>query len=394
MTGKIRIRFAGKTAALALVLLCLCSYVSTPLPAEMRENIDHSELFAIGDSPIIKGNSAVAKKKAISRALMKGVEDYIIYRLGSQAVIDNFDRITREIIPDAKEEIENFHILAEDRIGRKYKVFVKLRVNEEAIEKRLREVSLVFTKGPQVKVLFLVSETRAGIPSYWWKDAEAFSSLTPTELAFHKAFQDRGLNPVNRTMSQPETEYFSVLTSPDPQEEDALKWGRFFSADVVVYGKSEIDDQEEVSISLKVLDVNHAVRVCRESHVERIKQSKKDTENIIETLQRVASRLAATLCRCVRETADQSGGIHSIEITLAGMNGYKQFRIFRDFLRKDVIGVKAVVPSRINADSVSVTVEFKGDRNGFIPRVLNHSRLPFPLRLSQAEEGKVVLNIE
>ena len=101
--------------------------------AETGNNLKKNEFLAIGTGTVVGGNSASAKKKAITQALMKGVEDYIAHLLGSQGIVNDFERVTEEIIPGAKEEIANFHILAEHQVNGKYKVLIKLRVNEEII---------------------------------------------------------------------------------------------------------------------------------------------------------------------------------------------------------------------------------------------------------------------
>ena len=363
--------------------------------AEAGDNLEKNELLAIGTGSVVGGNSALAKKKAIAQALMKGVEDYIAHLLGSHGVVNNFERVTEEILPFAKEEIENFHILAEHQIDGKYKVLIKLRVNEEIIGEKLRSAGVLLTDLPLIKVLFLVSETREGDISYWWKDADSFQDLSAVELTLHKVFQDRGFSPINRILSPPDVEHLSNLTSPYLTNEDILKWGSLFSADVVICGQSEIINKKELSLTLRALDVHQGSQICQESRVEPIEQELTDTEQILETLQGPVNRVAAMLCPCIiRAVASEHGEIHQLEVTLTGMSRPKQFWVFRDFLRDEVIGVKSVIPSKIRGNSISATVEFQGDGDKFINRVLKHENLPYPLHLGQAEEGEIVFSLE
>jgi hypothetical protein len=362
--------------------------------AETGDNLEKNELLAIGTGTVVEGNSASAKKKAITQALMKGVEDYIVRLLGSRGIVNNFERVTEEIIPGAKEEIENFHILAEHQADGKYKVLIKLRVNEEIIGEKLRSAGVLLTDLPLIKVLFLVSETKEGDISYWWKDAESFQDLSAVELTLHKVFQDRGFSPINRGLP-PDAEQLSNLTSPNLTNEDILKWGSLFSADVVIYGQSEIINKKKLSLTLRAFDVHQGSQICQESRVEPIKVAWTDSEQIIEILQGPVNRMAATLCPCIiRTVASEHGEIHQLEVTLTGTNRPKQFWVFRDFLRSEVIGVKSVVPSEIRGNSISATVEFQGDEEKFINRVIKNKNPPFPLHLGQAEEGKIVFSLE
>ncbi len=363
--------------------------------AETGDNLEKNELLAIGASTVVGGNSAAAKKRAITQALMKGVEDYIARLLGSRGVVNNFERVTEEIIPGAKEEIENFHILAEHQADGKYKVLIKLRVNEEIIGEKLRSAGVLLTDPPIIKVLFLVFETMEGDISYWWRDAESFQDLSAVELTLHKVFQDRGFTPINRILSPPDVEPLSNLTSPSLTSEDILKWGSLFSADVVICGQSQIIDKKELSLTLRAFDVHQGSQICQESRFEPIEIALTDSEQIMEILQGPVNRIAATLSPCIiRAVASEHGEIHQLEVTLAGTSRPKQFWVFRDFLRDEVIGVKSVIPSRIRGNSISATVEFQGDGEKFINRVLKHENLPYPLHLGQAEEGEIVFSLE
>jgi hypothetical protein len=196
-------------------------------------------------------------------------------------------------------------------------------------------------------------------------------------------------------LSPPDFESLSNLTSPFLTNEDILKWGSLFSADVVICGQSVIINKKELSLILRVLDVHQGSQICQESRVEPIEVASTDSEQIIETLQGPVNRIAATLCPCIiRAVASEHGEIHQLEVTLAGTSRPKQFWVFRDFLRDEVIGVESVIPSKIRGNSMSATVEFQGDGAKFINRVLKHENLPYPLHLGQAEEGEIVFSLE
>ena len=356
----------AKQACKTISICCLLHlfFLGVPfLHPETEGKPSENEVFAIGTGVIVSGNLARAKENAISQALMKGVEIYLVRRLGSQGVANNFQRLIQEIIPKAEEDIENFHILAEDQIGAKWKVLVRLRINDKVLDERLRQSGIVFTEGPPVKLLFLVSETRGESVSYWWRDPEIRSSLSPTELALHNVFQERGFNPVNRVLSVPEAEYTEHMRSPELQDVDVLRWGTLFSAGVVIYGQAEVIEEKEVSISLEAFDVSQGKRICQDILSEPVLEGPEGRERIIETLERAVKLLAARLTpTIIRSSAADQEMISRVEITLKGLSSYKQFRLFRDFLRRDVTGVKSVRQTRVRKDSMSIAVEFKGDK--------------------------------
>jgi hypothetical protein len=67
--------------------------------------------------------------------------------------------------------------------------------------------------------------------------------------------------------------------------------------------------------------------------------------------------------------------------------------MFRDFLRRDVEGVKSVRQTKVRKDSISIAVEFQGDKNRFVERVTSHENLPFLLRLDHDEGERILLKI-
>jgi hypothetical protein len=385
-----------KSVKTIFIFFLLCLFLSEVhfLHAETGGKSDENEVFAIGTGVIVGGNMAQAKKSAISQALTRGVENYIVRRLGKQGVANNFQRLVREIIPKAEEDIENFHILAEDQIDTKCKVLVRLRINDKVLNERLRQAGIVFTEGPPLKLLFLVSETRNGNVSCWWREPGTRSALSPTELALHRLFQERGFRPINRLLSVPEAQYTEDMLSGSLQDISILKWGTLFSADVVIYGRAEVIEEKEVSLSLEAFDVRQGVRIFQDTLSEPVMEGPQGREKIIETIDRAAKLLAARLTpTIIRVSVSDQEMLNRVEITIKGLTNFRQFSLLRDFLRKDVTGVKSVRQTRIRKDSISIAIEFTGDKYELLDRVLNHENLPMELSLHQTGEGEILLTV-
>ncbi|MGD9034344.1 MAG: hypothetical protein PVH02_16865, partial [Desulfobacteraceae bacterium] len=345
---------------------------------------------------ILGGNVAKARKMAIAEALVKGVEEYLGRRLGSQTMINNFPRLLQDVIPRAREEIENFHILAEERMDKKYKILVRVKVNDKVMEEKLREIGVIFMEGPPIKVLFLVSQTdtREEKTLYWWKAPETDSALSLVELALHRVFQERGFQPISRLLRTPEGGYFPEMKALDLSDEDAIRWGELFSADVVVRGRCEIIGGDEVSIVLKALHVEHSIMIGRDMQSERMADGAGDMEQIVETIEiavnNVASRLTPEIMTAIELPETETA---QLSLSLKGLRSFRQFREFKDFLEKRVPGVKSVRQTRLRGNSVSLAVEFLGDEEKFVERVSSHEKLPFKADWAKTEEGEIVVLI-
>ena len=373
------------------VFLTLVSLISF---AAAENSPGKNEYFAIGTGTIVKGDMVQGKKSAIGNALFKGVENYLVRLLGNQAVAAHFESLALRILPDIDQEIENFHILAEQRTGNRYNVFVKIKINENSMAEKLRKAGIFQTVHQSIKILFMVSETRGPVKVFWWQGVEANPALTPIELALHGVFQERGFNPVNRIMDLPSSDLLPGQFSSNLQPLEAAQWGRLFSADVVVCGQSLIFD-DKLILNLTAIDVQTGHQICKQSGAQKIPSGNVDSEKILDIMRQCVGRMAVDLCPCILKninTAPES--IHQLDVTLAGISQPRQFQTFSEFLKTHVTGVRSVIPSRISDDSMSATVDFQGDRITFISLVLHNQDLPFPLHLGKTDTENILFHLE
>jgi len=382
---------------LSLPLLCAALALSAPCAkAQGTGTSDAEVILTIGSSAIVQGNLAAAKNSAISLALMKGVEYYLASKLGSQGMLNNFQRIVEEIVPGAREEIENFKVLAEEQFQDQVKVLVRLRINEKVMAQKLKAAGVVLGEGPALKLLFMVRENKNGILSYWWKDAQTIRSpLSSAELIFNNVYQERGFNVIDRTVNVPEADYPRDLNAPELQDPDLLLWGKSFGADIVFHGQMDVVGGVEISLKLTVLDVHQTFPIAQDAQVEQVGKGTSAREPLTAAMERAVNRSAAKLTPSIIQLAGaEPEKIERLEIMLKGMTTYKQFTTLRDFLTREVPGVKSVKQTRARKDSIAVAVEFQGSGDTFLDRLLHHGKLPFPLQLEQKDETQIVLRME
>jgi len=353
------------------------------------------EVLAIGEAPVREGNSALAKKTAIDRALMKGLESYLLQLLGGERAVAHFDRIVQELIPAAQEQVTNFHILTEEPMGDRFRVLVRLRVNEGIVRERLQSAGVILSESPSVNLLLMVSEARDETQSYWWKDPEGFPGLSPVELALHKAFQGKGFSPVNHTFVPPGAGQPAGLREACLENDDLLRWGSLFSADWVLYGECRMVSNSHIFLSVKALHVRKGLAVCEEAVKQSLGRKSDPAQSFAGPLEEAAKQLADRLSPCMMEAmAGDSKTRGSLTVTLKGMHMPRDFWRFSDFLTQDVAGVTWVIPSEIKGDTMSAMVMFEGGRDAFIHQVLSHPNRPFPLRLDPGRGEGAVFSIE
>ena len=377
-------------------LILLIIFISCVQHVECSEKADKIDILVIGSGTIIDGNIAAARKDAISDALLKGVEEYLTRYLGSQIMINNFPRLINDVIPGAKDEIVNFNILAEERGDRLYKILVRMKVNEGLMEEKLNQNGIIYRDVPPVKFLFLVSQMDSQDKDviYWWNDPDRNSPLTSTEQVLHRVFQECGFNPVNRLSNAPEDRYSDDMRKLDLTDEDAIEWGRLYSSDVVIVGKSEIIDNKMVSLNLKSIDVKKKIIINEDFQKEQINQYGNEREQITDTLARAINTIVTRLSPAIISSFEKTDEVITIDVELKGIRSLDQLIDFSDFLKKNIDGVKAVVEKRIKANSINLTVEFSGDEDTFIDRVKGHEGFPFISGINQKEGGGLIIELQ
>ena len=383
---------------IGLALALIHSTYASRAGAETREETDQKEILIIGNANILDDNIAAARKAAISEALTKGVEAYLARRLGSQGMINNFSRLIHDVIPGSGDEIENFQILTEERLDREYKVLIGIKVNEKLMEEKLKDMGILLREGPPIRLLFMISQkkTQEGeTSSYWWSDPDSSGLLTPAELVLHRVFQERGFIPVNRLSNFPEEKLTPGMRGLHLSDNEVAAWGELLSADFVIFGESEIIDNQAVYLVLKVLDVEKQSVVAQDSHMENITEDPQTPDKIMNAMTRSANSVAAGLSPQIIQSYNEiKEQVNTLQIELRGLGSFEQLKMFKDFLKGDIPEANSVTQTRIRGNAVTFLVEFQGTKDLFLKKMNDDKKFPFPADIIPTEMGEIIIQIK
>jgi len=361
------------------------------LPAqEAPTQVGGNEVLAIGVSRILGDNLAQARQNAISSAISKGLEYYLLRKLGREVVRDHLDSVVDGILPRAKELVEYYHVIKEAELGERYTLLLQLRINEKLLTDRLQEEGLATTETKPIRVLFLVGDGTKGATECWWTKPEEIPPLSPVELVLFRAFQKRGFDLIDRTVSLPSEGFTPDMKQTELSPMLIAKWGRIFGADVVVYGKGEMSDTGQVSMRVQVLGVADEVVHCQMDESGSAVAGG-GSQEIVTALEGVVNQMMPRLLVCL----NRAGGgrqivYHTFEVTLKGLDSYMQYKKLREFMGKKIPGVRELKQSRIGSHYVSFRVEFQGDEEKFANLVMYHDALPVPIKVLEQKQGEVV----
>jgi len=344
------------------------------------------EMLAMGLAKIVQGNMAAAKSEALSSAMGKAMEEYLILRLGEAGVTNNFERVVREVLPSLTEGIENFHILAENTSGGTYQVLVKVKVNKKVIDEKLRFSGIALEQASRSKILFMVSEVKGKRVQYWWKGPDFFSFLNQAEVLLYNVFQERGFMPINHTFGIAEESLSPAMRREELDNKGALEWGKMLSADFVIIGKSIIEDNNSFALQLRALSVRDGLLLAEGSETGHEGSS----ELLGQVVRKLSDRLIPSMLSLGSGT---SAGVQHIQITLKGMRNHQEFKNLQQFLKEDLPGVQSVRQSRMSQGLLSIEVDFTGSRERLLSQLLNQEKLPLRLVLESATDTQIILQV-
>ena len=112
-------------------------------------------------------------------------------------------------------------------------------------------------------------------------------------------------------------------------DESAIRWGRLFLADVVIRGRCEIIEGEEVSVMLEALRVENGISIYQDMQSETIGEGPGSTDQVVETVEfavnNVVSRLSSEIMMAMQLAEPV---INRVELTLRGLRSFRQFEEF------------------------------------------------------------------
>ena len=366
---------------LFLVFLCLALHllIKDSLAQERKEPAP-GERIVTGTGIIAEENIALARSEAISQAFSKALEEYLIQRLGSQGMANNFQRLDEEILSTTKDGIQDYQLISEFMTDRYVRVLMKVRVNEAVVEQKLKHMGLSKSDTIQIDVLFLVSEKKKGSSAiYWWGDPSRHTSLTQTDLSLSRAFEDRGFRIINRSFFPPEGSYDKGMLNAKLSVEEAVKWGKLLSAQIVIAGEANLYRASKASVFLRAVKVADGTVIAQGYREGIVNSSGGGEESAIDM---AIKRWAKDMIPYVIEGREPSKkGIRELIIRIIGVNSLGEFLLLKKYLQDNFAEIKSVLEKSLRKDVIEVALKVQGDVTSLAQKVQNHPERPFAFEI-------------
>jgi hypothetical protein len=363
------------TRIVAIVLTA--TLVCLPIEWSSKALAVEEEIAVVGSSKIIKGDMGSAREAAIDQALGRGLESYLIKKLGPKTFADYMKKIITSIIPAARECTASYHLMAEYREENNLTVLLAMKVNELITDARLKDAGISKAEAPKGRILLLLKEVDEdkGVSFHWWRTPDA--PMTAIEMSLYSALQARGYEGANRTLTPPDIS--QEMTKAEIGDDEVKRWGKFFSADIVTYGIF-IKSGKSNSIRLRLIDASSG----RTSTEEVLIRDEDGAEGFLDAAAEKIAGVASTFRL-------ESASLHQKELVFEGLSEASQINQISASLSKDLPWVKNVTPSRVTKSSAAFRMSWMGEQESLVTQLLQ--RLPYRWELIRSTEKEVVFRL-
>jgi hypothetical protein len=338
---------------------------------QAEDQISTKTVVVIGTGKIYKENSASARKKAIENSLVSAVESVAIDLIPPESLHQTFQSFNEALYHQTGKFIQGYKVLAEFKIKNAYRVMVEVNVSIAGLTKLMSDARIMSGGKSLPKILVLVSEQNLEdtSPKYWWGKKAVLEEMFSVS-AFIETMRSKGLPVLDHPSIAQNASIIDGYDKPDLDEKEAVNLGRALKADIVIVGKTIIDQSQNIMgkdiRSFKGIVSARAILTDTGEEIATITQNAV-TANADETigsrkaLSAAGSLAGETLASQIIDAwqrKDEQTNI--IGIVVEGTDNLAKFEKFIRIINK-ISGVKNLQIKELKANETVISVEFKGN---------------------------------
>jgi hypothetical protein len=355
---------------LIFMIFFLFAFFAHSVNVQAEDQIETKTILVIGTGKIYKEDSSSARKEAIENSLVSAVENVALGLIPPESLHQTFQNFNEALYDHTSEFIQGYKVLAEFKIKDAYKVIVKANVSITGLTKLMSDAGILSGGKPLPKILVLVSEQNLGdtSPKYWWGKKAALGEIFSVS-ALIETMRSKGLPVLDYPGIAQNTGIGDGYDKPDLDEKQAVDLGRALKADIVIVGKTIIDQAQNIMgkniKSFKgvvfarafLTDTGEEIAATTKSAVTSNSDETIGTRNALSAAGSLAGETLASQIIDAWQRKDEQTNM--IEIVVEGTNNLANFEKFIDIINKTP-GAKNLQIKELKANETVISVEYKG----------------------------------
>ncbi len=353
------------------IIVCLFSFFAHSVNVQAEDQISTKTVVVIGTGKIYKEDSARARKEAIENSLVSAVESVALDLIPPESLNQIFQSFNEALYDQTGKFIQGYKVLAEFKIKKAYRVMVEANVSIAGLTKLMSDARIMSGGKSLPKILVLVSEQNLEdtSPKYWWGKKVVLGEIFSVS-AFIETMKNKGLPVLDHASIAQNTSLDDGYDKPDLDKEEAVDLGLNLKADIVIVGKTTIDQAQNImGNNIKSFKGVVSARAIRTDTGEEVATTTKSavTSNADETigvrkaLSAAGSLAGETLAGQIIDAwqkKDEQTNI--IGIVVEGTDNLANFEKFVGIINK-ISGAKNLQIKELKANETVISVEYKGN---------------------------------
>jgi len=363
--------FSNTLVRFIFIIFCLFTFFAPSVNVQAQDQIAAKTVVVIGTGKIHKQNSASARKEAIENSLVSAVESVALDIIPPESLNQTFHSFNQALYDQTGKFIQGYKVLAEFKIKDVYRVMVEANVSIAGLTKLLSDAGIMLGGKSLPKILVLVTEQNLEdtSPKYWWGQKAVLGEIFSVS-AFIETMKNKGLPVLDHPSIAQNITIDNGYDKPDLDKDEAVELGLNFKADIVIVGKTTIDQAQNIMgkniRSFKGMVSARAILTDTGEEIAAISQSAV-TANADETigakkaLSAAGSLAGETLAdRIIDAWQKKDEQTNIIGIVVEGTDNLANFEKFIGIINK-ISGVKNLQIKELKTNQTVLSVEFKGN---------------------------------
>ena len=355
---------------LIFMIFFLFAFFAHSVNVQAEDQIETKTIVVIGTGKIYKEDSASARKEAIENSLVSAVEIVALGLIPAESLHQTFQNFNEALYDQTGKFIQGYKVLAEFKIKDSYRVMVEAKVSITGLTKLMSDAGILSGGKSWPKILVLVSEQNLGdtSPKYWW-GGKATSGEIFSVSALIEAIRSKGLPVLDHPGIAQNTGLGDEYDKPDLDEKQAVAIGLNLKADIVIVGKTTIDQTQNVTgkniksfkgvVSARAFltDTGEEIATITKSAVTSNSDETLGARNALSAAGSLAGETLASQIIDAWQRKDEQTNI--VEIVVEGTNNLANFEKLIDIINKTP-GAKNLKIKELKANETVISVEYKG----------------------------------
>ena len=381
-------------------LLMMGSLAVWPAGSALGEAMGKTKrLQVIGTAEIHGGNVATARDDAIRYGLWNAVEQEAQHLLSPASVVSHFQSLNAHIFSQSEAFVQDYKVLTESKVGRRYRVIVEVTVLRGDLLSKLEYLGILATEKDLPRIILLLSEKNVGwaMPRFTWEQNRLGDPSLIVAEGLTRALKARGF-----TVLQPDRAD-GRFPATSPTDETALRWAKQLGADIAVLGNAVARPTGNVSgTGMQSVEARISLRAFRVETTEPIGSFEASNATVhndervagTKALGSATSDITTELIRQV--TASWSGeATHAmlVKLFVTGIERYADFVQLRKTLKDEITGTRNVYLRGIRTGEAQVDVEIQGTAQALAEELVLQNFEDFGINVVEVGQDMIRLDL-